>query len=131
MRWKPTLAALAPAVVIGLPLAFFVVTKPSPAASALRSGRAVLLIGAMVVGWVVLGRFVLPRLLRHEWARAGVMSAIGLAIVVRPDRAVLRRHEGRRDVPRSGSRGRRIAGRRGEHHDDDLARATGGRADRR
>ena len=86
-RWSwPTWYELLPELVLGAGLALFLVDEPDAATSAFKSSRAITLMAAATVAWVV-GRVVIARLVRWPLARTAVfgVAAIGaLAVVVVP-----------------------------------------------
>jgi Electron transfer DM13 len=84
--WPERIALALPGMFLALVFGFFFITKTSEAWTATKSVQAMLLIAAIVVGWVVIG-WLLPRFVPWIWVRAGVLSVIAVAIaviVVRP-----------------------------------------------
>jgi hypothetical protein len=69
-----------PEVVLGIGLSWFLMDQTDAATSAFKSGRAVALMAAAVIGWVV-ARLALARFLRWPAARALVLGAAALAIL--------------------------------------------------
>jgi hypothetical protein len=84
--WRPAWYELLPELVLGAGLALFLMDEPDAATSAFRSSRAVALMAASAVVWLV-GRIVIARLVSWRLARTAVfgLAAIGaLAVVVVP-----------------------------------------------
>ncbi len=79
------IAAL-PGIALALVFGFFFIDKPNEFESAVKSTRAIVVVGAIGVGWVVLAKLVLPRILRPVWPQAvvltGAAAAIALVVVV-------------------------------------------------
>lgn len=72
---------LLPGALMAGVLLFFLATKTSEAWAALKSVRAVLVIGALAAGWIVLS-FVLKRFVRWPWVRAVVLGGAGVVLSV-------------------------------------------------
>jgi Electron transfer DM13 len=84
--WPERIALALPGVFLAVVFGFFFITKTSEAWTATKSVQAMLLIAAIVVGWVVIA-WLLRRFVPWIWLRAGVLSVIAVAIaiiVVRP-----------------------------------------------
>lgn len=71
---------LLPEVVLTAGLVFFLVDETSAATSSFRSGRAILVMGGLVVGWLI-ARLVLARVVPWTAARQGVLGAAALGIL--------------------------------------------------
>jgi hypothetical protein len=70
----------APELVLAVALGWFAVTDPGAAASAFRSGRAVVLMATVAVAWLVL-RFAATRYVRHPLATTLLFGVGALAIL--------------------------------------------------
>lgn len=70
-----------PGLILLVAFGVLAVTKPDAVRSAFDSGRALLLIGAFVLVWLALSRFVLPRLVRSVALRSALLSALALTVV--------------------------------------------------
>jgi hypothetical protein len=84
--WRPTWYELVPEIVLAVGLGWFLIDEPDAATSALRSTRAVALIVAGGLGWII-GRVLLARFLRWRSVRTGILgiAALGaLAVIVLP-----------------------------------------------
>jgi hypothetical protein len=84
--WPERIAAALPGVFLAVVFGFFFITKTSEAWTATKSVQAMLLIAAIVVGWVAIG-WLLRRFVPWIWVRSAVLSVIAVAIaviVVRP-----------------------------------------------
>src|SRR5262245_25465865 len=73
VEWIPT-AILVVAVVVK------VVVSPNAARDAVTNVRPLALTVAVAVGWLVLWRAVLPRLVRDRWIRTGILLVLALAL---------------------------------------------------
>lgn len=76
LRWWE----LAPEAVLALGLGLFAATEWSAATSAFRSGRAIVLMAVVAVGWLAL-RFVLVRYTRWPVLRVAIFAVAGLGIL--------------------------------------------------
>jgi Electron transfer DM13 len=84
--WPSRLLVALPGVVAALVFGFFLITKSSEASTAFKSTRAILYIGGIVVGWVLLS-WLLKRFFRPVWVRSAVMTVLTLLLAfffVRP-----------------------------------------------
>jgi Electron transfer DM13 len=84
--WPERIAAALPGAFLAVVFGFFFITKTSEAWTATKSVQALLLIAAMIVGWVVIA-WLLRRFVPWIWVRSAVLSVIAVAIaviVVRP-----------------------------------------------
>jgi len=75
------IAAAVPGIVLLVAFGTFAITKWGPFESAITSGRALLVIAGIALGWFVVARLVLPRIVRSVWVRAGILSVLAVAIV--------------------------------------------------
>jgi Electron transfer DM13 len=75
------IAAAVPGIVLLVAFGIFAITKWGPFESAITSGRALLVIIGIALGWFVIARLVLPRIVRSVWLRAGILSVLAVAIV--------------------------------------------------
>ena len=62
-------------------LVLVLILRPEEIRSVLRSPRAVLILVGTTAAWIVLSRFVLPRVLPNPWARAAVLAVPAVLIV--------------------------------------------------
>jgi hypothetical protein len=62
-------------------VALLVVTELNIVESTLGSGRAILIVIGIAIGWFLLSLVVLPRLFRARWPRVAILSAFALALV--------------------------------------------------
>ncbi len=84
--WPSRLLVALPGVVAALVFGFFLITKFSEASTAFKSTRAIVYIGGIIVGWVLLS-WLLKRFFRPVWVRSVVMTALTLLLAfffVRP-----------------------------------------------
>jgi hypothetical protein len=84
--WPDRVAAALPGVILAVVFGFFFITKTSEAWTATKSVRALLVIGGIIVGWVVLA-WLLRRFVRWVWVRSAILSAIAVVlavVIVRP-----------------------------------------------
>jgi hypothetical protein len=79
--WPERIAAALPGAFLAAVFGFFFITKTSEAWTATKSVQAMLLIGGIVVGWVVLA-WLLRRFVRWVWIRSAILSVIAVAIAV-------------------------------------------------
>jgi hypothetical protein len=77
----PRVAAVLPPAILVIGFGALAVTNWSAVRSAAGSGQAVVVVAAIVVGWVGLG-LLLRRFVANPWARSGVLSLFALALVV-------------------------------------------------
>jgi hypothetical protein len=80
-KWPERLAAALPGAFLAVVFGFFFITKTSEAWTATKSARAILVIGAVVAGWVLLA-WLLRRFVRWVWLRSAVLSVIAVVIAV-------------------------------------------------
>ena len=84
--WRPTWYELVPEIVLAVGLGWFLIDEPDAATSALKSTRAVGLMVAGGLGWII-GRVVLARFLPWRSVRTAIfgLAALGaLAVIVLP-----------------------------------------------
>jgi Electron transfer DM13 len=79
--WPTRLLVALPGIVGALIFGFFVIDKSSEASTAFESTRALVYIGGIIVGWVVLS-WLLKRLFRPVWVRSVVMTALTLLLAI-------------------------------------------------
>ncbi len=79
--WPERIAAALPGAFLAVVFGFFFATKTSEAWSATKSARAILVIAAIVGGWVLLA-WLLRRFVASVWIRSGVLSVFAVAIAV-------------------------------------------------
>lgn len=79
--WPDRVAAALPGAILAVVFGFFFITKTSEAWTATKSLRAILVIGGIIVGWVVLA-WLLRRFVRWVWIRSAILSVIAVAIAV-------------------------------------------------
>lgn len=78
----PRVVELIPIVVLGASFGIMAAIRPNAVRDLVSGARAILVTLGIVVGWVVLSRVVLPRLVRNGWLRVGVLSALAVALVL-------------------------------------------------
>jgi hypothetical protein len=59
------------------------IVSPNAARDVFSSTRAFVVTVALVVGWIALAWFVLPRVIRNGWVRTGILSVVAIALVIR------------------------------------------------
>jgi hypothetical protein len=69
-------------VILGVALGIMAIVRPNAVRDSFSGTKAILIVVALVAGWILLSRVVLPRLLRNDWLRIGVLSAIAIAVVL-------------------------------------------------
>lgn len=79
--WPERIAAALPGAFLAVVFGFFFITKTSEAWTATKSVQALLLIGGIVVGWVVLA-WLLRRFVRWVWIRSAILSVVAVVIAV-------------------------------------------------
>jgi Electron transfer DM13 len=79
--WPERIAAALPGAFLAVVFGFFFITKTSEAWTATKSVQALLLIGGIIVGWVVLA-WLLRRFVRWVWVRSAILSVVAVAIAV-------------------------------------------------
>jgi electron transfer DM13 len=79
--WPERIAAALPGAFLAVVFGFFFITKTSEAWTATKSVQALLLIGGIIVGWVVLA-WLLRRFVRWVWIRSAILSVVAVAIAV-------------------------------------------------
>ena len=77
-RWL--LLAIPQVLLFGGMLVMLVV-HPNALTSALQSTRALLVNGALLVGWLVLSLVVVPRLIRNAWWDAAILTAVAVVAI--------------------------------------------------
>jgi hypothetical protein len=73
---------LLPVAILVVGFGYWAIDKWSAAKNSITSFRAVLVVLGIAAGWLLLSRVVLPRLLKWAWARALVMSAIAVVLLL-------------------------------------------------
>lgn len=80
-RDVPRWVELIPPVVVLGAFGFLAITKFNVVESSVKSGRAILVIAAIVAGWLLLSRVVLPRVFHPIWPRVALLGAAALVLV--------------------------------------------------
>lgn len=80
-RDLPRWVELIPPVVVLGAFGFLAITKFNVVESSVKSGRAILVIAAIVAGWLLFSRVVLPRVFRPIWPRVALLGAAALVLV--------------------------------------------------
>jgi hypothetical protein len=75
------IAMALPGIVLAVALGVFAITRFGELEATVKSGRALLVIGGIVVAWIVLARLVLPRLVRSVWVRSGILTVLAIAFI--------------------------------------------------
>ena len=71
-----------PLVVLGVSFGIMAAIRPNAVRDVFSGTQAILVTLGIVVGWVVLSRLVLPRLVRDGWFRVGILSVLAVALVL-------------------------------------------------
>ena len=79
--WPERMAAALPGAFLAVVFGFFFITKPSEAWTATKSVQAMLVIGGIIAGWVLLG-WLLRRFVPWVWIRSAILSVVAVAIAV-------------------------------------------------
>lgn len=79
--WPERIAAALPGAFLAVVFGFFFITKPSEAWTATKSVQAMLVIGGIIAGWVLLA-WLLRRFVRWVWIRSAILSVVAVAIAV-------------------------------------------------
>jgi hypothetical protein len=78
----PRWVELLPTVALIVAFTIKAVASPNAVRDVFSSTRAFLFTGALVVGWIALAWFVLPRVIRNGWVRTGILSVVAIALVI-------------------------------------------------
>jgi hypothetical protein len=80
---SPSFLVLAvPQVILFGGMLVMLVVHPNAVRSGLMSTRAVLVNAGLLAGWLLLSFVVLPRLVKNEWVRAGVLTVLAIGAVI-------------------------------------------------
>jgi len=71
-----------PLVVLAVSFGIMAAIRPNAVRDIFSGTQAILVTLGIVVGWLVLSRLVLPRLVRDGWARTGILSVLAVALVL-------------------------------------------------
>ena len=71
-----------PLGVLGVSFGIMAAIRPNAVRDIFSGTQAVLVTLGIVVGWVVVSRLVLPRLVRDGWLRVGILSTLAVALVL-------------------------------------------------
>ena len=77
---------LLPQVLLATGMLVMVVAHPNTVKSGVMSTRAVLVNTVLLGGWLLLSFVVLPRLVRNDTARSGILTVLAVATIVVPCR---------------------------------------------
>lgn len=71
-----------PLVVLAVSFGIMAAIRPNAVRDIFSGTQAIVVTLGIVVGWLVLSRLVLPRLIRNGWLRTGILSALAVALVL-------------------------------------------------
>lgn len=71
-----------PLIVLGVSFGIMAIIRPNAVRDIFSGTQAIAVTLAIVVGWLVLSRLVLPRLVRDPWLRVGILSVLAVALVL-------------------------------------------------
>jgi len=78
----PRWAELIPPAILLVSVGIMAIVRPNAVRDAFSGTRAILIVAGIVVGWLLLSRLVLPRVLRNDWVRIAVLAALAIAVVL-------------------------------------------------
>jgi len=78
----PKWIEIIPLLVLGVSFGIMAAIRPNAVRDVFSGTQAILVTLGIVVGWVVLSRLVLPRLVRDGWLRTGILSVLAVALVL-------------------------------------------------
>ncbi len=71
-----------PLVVLGVSFGIMAAVRPNAVRDVFSGTQAIVVTLGIVLGWLVISRLVLPRLVRDRWLRVGILSALAVALVL-------------------------------------------------
>ena len=81
-RHPPRWIELIPPIVLLVAFGVMAAIRPNAVRDLFSGTQAIAVTAGIVIGWLLLSRVVLPRLIRNGWLRVGVLSALAVGLVL-------------------------------------------------
>jgi len=78
----PRWVELIPPAVLLVAFAVMALLRPNAVRDLFSGTQAILVTAAIIAGWLLVSRLILPRLVRNAWVRVGILSALAVALVL-------------------------------------------------